>query len=213
MPVSNFPRTAAARCATMAERSLGYIEPFEGLVAGLLESRRTVSEPRHGAGNQVHRTVYPSWDNTARRKHLALVTLNGTPENYEYWLHSAIKDHPTPHDGEGIVFINAWNEWAEGCHLEPDRNTDFAFLEATMRAAGQRTDGLDPCRTAQETRPEAQHDYAASLTGIAQHRIPAQAFRSTTRRPSRATPSSGSIRRSDPTPARRGTRSGAFSVG
>lgn len=83
----------------------------------------------------VFRTVFPSWDNTARTGSRALIHLNGTPENYEYWLAESIRrtkrDFP---DEDRFVFINAWNEWAEGCHLEPGRRYGLGFLEATLRA-------------------------------------------------------------------------------
>lgn len=89
------------------------------------------------------RTVFPSWDNTARTGVRANVVINSSPENYEVWLSRsmamAVEELP---DGKRMVFINAWNEWAEGCHLEPDRRHGHAYLEATQRA---RT-GLLPAR-------------------------------------------------------------------
>jgi lipopolysaccharide biosynthesis protein len=82
----------------------------------------------------VFRSVVPSWDNTARTNSRATVFLNGTPGNYEVWLARAVDRtlRERPH-GERLVFINAWNEWAEGCHLEPDRKFGRGFLEATLR--------------------------------------------------------------------------------
>src|SRR5690606_19699828 len=89
---------------------------------------------RSYAGEHVFKTVFPSWDNTARTANRATLALNGTPENYEYWLSEAIDLTRRTAKGEPLVFINAWNEWAEGCHLEPDRRYGRAFLEATRNA-------------------------------------------------------------------------------
>lgn len=81
----------------------------------------------------VYKTVLPSWDNTARRANRALIIHNGTPANYEYWLASTLdKAKADPLAGD-FVFINAWNEWAEGCHLEPDYRWGRGFLESTLR--------------------------------------------------------------------------------
>ena len=81
------------------------------------------------------RTVFTSWDNTPRRKKGGSVFLNGTPENYEWWLSQAIAKTEAAFPGEQcFVFVNAWNEWAEGAHLEPDQKYGRGFLEATARA-------------------------------------------------------------------------------
>ncbi|QXH51545.1 glycoside hydrolase family 99-like domain-containing protein [Pseudomonas fakonensis] len=88
---------------------------------------------RDYTGQRVFKTVFPSWDNTARTNSRALVMLNGTPENYECWLSSTIDLVKQSRD-DNLIFINAWNEWAEGCHLEPDRLHGHGFLQATLNA-------------------------------------------------------------------------------
>jgi len=82
------------------------------------------------------RGVCTSWDNTARRKNRGTVFLGHTPALYQRWLENAISDtveHRVNPD-ERLIFINAWNEWAEGAHLEPDARYGYAYLNATLRA-------------------------------------------------------------------------------
>ena len=57
------------------------------------------------------------------------------PESYRNWLAHAISlTTQTGSETEGVVFINAWNEWAEGNHLEPDQSMGHAYLQATLDA-------------------------------------------------------------------------------
>ena len=79
--------------------------------------------------------VSPAWDNSARRKKNARIIIESTPELYEDWLKQTVARTESLHKGEErLIFINAWNEWAEGCHLEPDLKWGLAYLEATLRA-------------------------------------------------------------------------------
>lgn len=83
----------------------------------------------------LHRGISPSWDNTARRGANATVYYGSTPALYKKWLSDLI--HFTKNSfakEKQIIFINAWNEWAEGAHLEPDRKFGYAYLEATREA-------------------------------------------------------------------------------
>lgn len=81
------------------------------------------------------RCVTPMWDNSARRKKHAWILKDSTPDLYERWIHSVAAETKARLSGdERIIFINAWNEWAEGNHLEPDLKWGHAYLEATRRA-------------------------------------------------------------------------------
>ncbi len=83
--------------------------------------------------------VTPSWDNSARRRYGAWVFIESSPALFQQWvantLAKLINSNPTP-----ILFINAWNEWAEGNHLEPDQRYGRSYLEA-LREALQSVDG------------------------------------------------------------------------
>ncbi len=79
--------------------------------------------------------VTPSWDNTPRRK-TSLIIQNDDPRVYKRWLLHAMKRVENYSRDEQIVFINAWNEWGEGCHLEPDLRNGKMFLESTKDAVG-----------------------------------------------------------------------------
>jgi len=77
--------------------------------------------------------VTPMWDNTARRKTDLSCLLGSTPELYERWLEGAAARFRPYSAGENLLFLNAWNEWGEGNHLEPCQKWGRAYLEATAR--------------------------------------------------------------------------------
>lgn len=79
-------------------------------------------------------SITPMWDNTARKKSRGLILTDSTPENYEWWLTETLKKYKPFSETENFIFINAWNEWAEGNHLEPCRKWGRSYLEATKRA-------------------------------------------------------------------------------
>jgi lipopolysaccharide biosynthesis protein len=79
---------------------------------------------------------HDGWDNTPRLPRNGHVFVNAHPANYERWLAAIVaQTQQRAPPGERLVFINAWNEWAEGCHLEPDEAFGTAYLEATRRAS------------------------------------------------------------------------------
>lgn len=76
----------------------------------------------------------PMWDSTSRRKRWAHILDGSTPELYEHWLDALVERVQSEPPERRLIFVNAWNEWAEGNHLEPDKKHGRAYLEATKRA-------------------------------------------------------------------------------
>ncbi|WP_312075192.1 glycoside hydrolase family 99-like domain-containing protein [Chryseobacterium sp.] len=85
--------------------------------------------------DHIYPGITPMWDNSARRKIAALTIDGSTPELYEGWLNFIIDQYKkVDQKTEKFVFINAWNEWAEGNHLEPCQKWGRSYLEATKKA-------------------------------------------------------------------------------
>jgi glycosyltransferase involved in cell wall biosynthesis len=102
----------------------GYLEDYQRVAANQLE--KPLPE------FTLYRGVMPSWDNTPRRKGHSHILVNATPELYLTWLRGVTaQTMALAETQEPLVFINAWNEWAEGAILEPDATNGHAFLEAT----------------------------------------------------------------------------------
>jgi hypothetical protein len=84
-----------------------------------------------GFKENVYPGITPMWDNSARRKEHPFILYNSTPEKYKKWLIYIKENYPWETVQESFLFINAWNEWAEGNHLEPCQKWGVAYLEAT----------------------------------------------------------------------------------
>ena len=104
------------------------IYDYESIVQRMLQKKRP-SYPQFSS-------VFPSWDNSPRRKSEAVILINSSPELYGKWLSQVIEMQNASPSSDTLIFVNAWNEWGEGNHLEPCQLWGNAYLEATKQAMG-----------------------------------------------------------------------------
>lgn len=87
----------------------------------------------HELPERCYPCVSPGFDNASRRVGRTFLSFTEcTPANYGRWLFDSLcRKVNLPSKEENLVFINAWNEWAEGNHIEPDQKWGRAYLEET----------------------------------------------------------------------------------
>lgn len=92
----------------------------------------------------LFRGLCPSWDNTARRGVNGTILVNSNPARFTRWATHAIRDTKARFKAqdERLVFVNAWNEWAEGAYLEPDQHHGYAWLESARVALACNMDAV-----------------------------------------------------------------------
>ena len=124
--------------AFSGSRGVDVVPGFRGAVLDYRDAVRACLQPLP-QDYPVFRGVMPSWDNTARRMTHGTSWINSSPAAYGEWLRAAVdrtcREQPP---SRRLVFINAWNEWAEGAYLEPDQRHGYAHLEETARALSGR---------------------------------------------------------------------------
>lgn len=85
-------------------------------------------------GRKIFPGVCPGWDNTARRASGAMILHESSPELFRQWVAGKIKITNWDLLPENFLFVNAWNEWAEGNHLEPCERWGVDYLNALLSA-------------------------------------------------------------------------------
>ena len=104
----------------------GHIYNYDQVVSNAVLSK----EPDY----KLYRTAMLSWDNTARKQNNSHIFHNFSLLRYKEWLSSIVNKvylNNKYNEDEKIVFVNAWNEWAEGTHLEPDQKFGYGYLQTT----------------------------------------------------------------------------------
>lgn len=126
-------------------RPEGYINPY--YKGGVLDATEFIENKQYMINHKskkCFRSALVSWDNSARKARTGANIVTGlSPSTFKTWLKDIMCESNKVHsEEENIVFVNSWNEWAEGSHLEPDMKYGYAYLQAVKEALEEnREDG------------------------------------------------------------------------
>lgn len=102
---------------------------FEGMVFDHFSAFLTTLK-RPSPDYKLFRGLFPAWDNTARRGRRANIFAGSSAQLFANWLSAASSWTAKKHSpSQQFIFLNAWNEWAEGAHLEPDTKDGLVYLD------------------------------------------------------------------------------------
>jgi len=86
------------------------------------------AQSRQYPSKEVYRGAFVDWDNTPRKGKNGMAITGASPKKFEKYFNTLVRI--SNQEGGKFLFINAWNEWAEGAYLEPDERYHFSYLEA-----------------------------------------------------------------------------------
>ncbi|HFI0120613.1 TPA: glycoside hydrolase family 99-like domain-containing protein [Streptococcus suis] len=115
-----FDKIAKTNLSSKLTRKKLSVEDYDDLCTAIIN--------RHGEDEKSVAGMFVDWDNTPRRGDRGRVCLGSTPEKFQYYMTEQIKNVKKTYQND-MIFIFAWNEWAEGGYLEPDEKFRYGYLE------------------------------------------------------------------------------------
>ena len=116
-----------------------HVGAIAGFGGNILSYRALVEDAIGKLGAGVPDRYYPgvmvNFDNTARRQQSPDIWFGANPYTFRRWLAAAVGSVAHRDAEHRLVFINAWNEWAEGAMLEPSDRFGSTFLQAVRDVA------------------------------------------------------------------------------
>ncbi|HEL2312519.1 TPA: glycoside hydrolase family 99-like domain-containing protein [Streptococcus suis] len=119
--VYGFDKKAKTNLSSKLTRQKLSFEGYDELCQSIIN--RKADDEKSVAG------MFVDWDNTPRRGDRGRVCLGSTPEKFKHYMTEQIKNVSENYQND-MLFIFAWNEWAEGGYLEPDERNKYGYLEA-----------------------------------------------------------------------------------
>ena len=109
----------------------GFYYNYQKIISDLYQKKTFADESPY----PFYRCAMLGWDNSCRRETGYSVWQYFSLNSYHYWLRNILEyTRKSFVEKERFIFINAWNEWAEGTYLEPDECFGYASINTTTRA-------------------------------------------------------------------------------
>lgn len=99
------------------------------------ETWHNILKIRPGKRNMIP-CAFVDWDNTPRHNIRGSVYEGATPEKFKKYFSKLIENTKKYYNTD-MIFVFAWNEWAEGGYLEPDTKNGWGYLEAINNVIGK----------------------------------------------------------------------------
>lgn len=83
----------------------------------------------NGYGNTDYPVLIPNWDTSPRIQEDAIIFYDNHPEYFRTHIKQTLEAVRKRNYEDNLIFVRAWNEWAEGNYLEPDQEFGRGYLE------------------------------------------------------------------------------------